>query len=91
MGKIRWISVKEYAGLWEKTDQAIYSRINSGKMIAIPEPDGGSGKQVPVCECGDNFFPGRSLCIACKKEVEAKLKTAAAATPLKKHNNFKES
>lgn len=71
MGKIRWITIKEYAGLWGKSESTIYSRISAGKMTAITEPNGG-GKLVPVCDCNDNFFPGRSPCISCQKELDAK-------------------
>lgn len=65
---IRWIQVKEYAALWEKTDKAIYARIKAGKLTTRTEP--GGQIVVPVCDCTGNYFPGRSLCAKHKKEVE---------------------
>lgn len=71
MGKLRYLTVTQYAEVWEKSPQAIYQRIAAGKILTIPEPDGGRGKLIPVCDCPDNYFPDRSLCITCKKELEA--------------------
>lgn len=66
---IRWIQVKEYASLWGKSDKAIYARIKTGKLKVKREPDGGQ-IVVPVCDCFDNYFPGRTLCDKHKAEVE---------------------
>ena len=70
MRKRKYLTVLQYAEAWKKTSRAIYQRISVGKLLVIDEPAGGRGKLVPVCECPDNYFPGRSLCSACKKEVE---------------------
>lgn len=70
MGKLLYLTVRQYANLWDKHENSIYKRISEGKILTIPEPDGGRGRLIPVCQCGDNYFPGRSLCLSCKKDLE---------------------
>lgn len=72
MSNFTFLTVRRYAELWEKHEQTIYRRIDEGKILTIPEPDGGKCKIIPVCHCDANYFPGRSICLHCKKELEAK-------------------
>ena len=67
MGKITYVTVKRYAEIVEKSEKTIYTRINMGKLGTIPEPGGGKGKLIPVCNCEDNLFPGKALCPACEE------------------------
>lgn len=69
MSKIIYITVKRYAELWEKTESTIYKRVSAGKLTVVPEPGGGQGKLIPVCNCDDNYFPGRDLCQKCQKSL----------------------
>jgi len=71
MSKLKYLTIKHYAKVWLRHENSIRNRIAEGKLLAISEPGSGRGILIPVCECEDNHFPGRSLCINCKRGFEA--------------------
>ena len=68
---LKYLTVNTYAALWNKTPGAIYLRISAGRLFAIPEPGGGKGLLIPVCECKSNPFPSKNICVACEGQLKS--------------------